>query len=304
MVRGMADATERSVWMCAGRRIALDRPRIMGILNVTPDSFFDGGRWPTPEAAVRRGVELAAEGADILDVGGESTRPGAAEVPPDEELRRVVPVIAELSRQVQVAISVDTRHAAVARAALAAGAAIVNDVSALGDPAMAAAVREAGAGLVLMHMRGTPADMQQDPRYGDVAAEVRAYLAQRIEAALAAGIGRPQIAVDPGLGFGKTTAHNLALLDALARLAELAPVVVGASRKRFIGEVTGQPVDRRLAGSLTVALWCVARHAAVLRVHDVAATRAALDMAAALAGQEPGFRVQGSGIEGRNRANA
>jgi dihydropteroate synthase len=283
MERRMGDGSDTPVWVCAGRTIPLDRPRIMGILNVTPDSFSDGGRWPTTEAAVRRGVELAGEGADILDVGGESTRPGAAAVPADEEARRVVPVIAALAREVSVPLSVDTRRAAVAAAALAAGACAVNDVSALGDPAMAAVVRDAGAGVVLMHMRGTPADMQRDPRYGDVAAEVRAYLAARLAAAVAAGIGRERIAVDPGLGFGKTTAHNLALLDALARLAELAPVVVGASRKRFIGEIAGAPVDRRLAGSLTVALWCAARHAAVLRVHDVAATRAALDMAAALA---------------------
>ena len=234
---------------------------------------------------MRRGVELAGEGADVLDVGGESTRPGADEVPVDEEMRRVVPAIAELARQVSVPLSIDTRRAAVARAALEAGACIVNDVSALGDPDMATVVRAAGAGVVLMHMRGTPADMQRDPRYDDVVAEVRAFLAARLAAAVAAGIGRERIAIDPGLGFGKTTAHNLALLDALAQLADLAPVVVGASRKRFIGEVTGAPVDRRLAGSLTVALWCISRQASVLRVHDVAATRAALDMAAALAGR-------------------
>ena len=258
----------------------------MGILNVTPDSFSDGGRWRTTEDAVQQGLALVAEGADILDIGGESTRPGAAEVPADEELQRVVPVIEALARQTPVPISVDTRKSAVARAALAAGASIVNDVTALGDPEMAAVVREAGAGVVLMHMRGTPETMQRAPQYTDVVEEVRACLAARIEAALAAGIGRGQILIDPGIGFGKTTAHNLALLGALEKFAELAPVLVGASRKRFIGEITGAPMDGRLAGSLTVAVWSVMRGAAVLRVHDVAATCAAVRMAGALCGRQ------------------
>ena len=279
------DGTCASAWICGRHTISLDRPRIMGILNVTPDSFSDGGRWLDPEAAVRRGLELIAEGADILDIGGESTRPGAAEVPVDEELRRVAPVIEALAQQASVPLSVDTRRSVVARAALAAGAAIVNDVSALGDPGMAAAVREAGAGVVLMHSRGAPVDMQRDPRYTDVVAEVRAYLATRMDAAVAAGIGRERIVIDPGLGFGKTTAHNLALLGALAQLAELAPVLVGASRKRFIGEITGAPADQRLPGSLTVAIWSLMRGAAILRVHDVAATRAAVRMAGALCGE-------------------
>ena len=278
-------AAASSVWVCGRHTISLDRPRIMGILNVTPDSFSDGGRWLDPEAAVRRGLELVAEGADILDIGGESTRPGAAEVPVVEELRRVAPVIEALAQRVCVPLSVDTRKSGVARAALDAGAAIVNDVSALGDPEMAAVVREAGAGVVLMHMRGTPAEMQCDPQYGDVVAEVRAYLAARIEAALAAGIGRGQIVIDPGIGFGKTTAHNLALLGAVNRLAELAPVLVGASRKRFIGEITGASADGRLPGSLAVALWSLLRGAAILRVHDVSATCAAVKMAGALCGE-------------------
>ena len=271
-----------SAWICARHTISLDRPRVMGILNVTPDSFSDGGHWHSTEAAVQQGLALVAEGADILDIGGESTRPGAAEVAVDEELQRVVPVIEALARQTQVVISVDTRKSAVARAALAAGASIVNDVTALGDPAMATVVREAGAGVVLMHMRGTPETMQRAPQYVDVVAEVRAFLAARIEAALTAGIGRRQILIDPGIGFGKTTAHNLALLGALEKFAELAPVLVGASRKRFIGEITGVPMDGRLAGSLTVAVWSVMRGAAVLRVHDVAATCAAVRMAGAL----------------------
>jgi dihydropteroate synthase len=270
-------------WRCGRHTIALDRPRIMGILNITPDSFSDGGQWLDPDAAVRHGVALAAEGADILDVGGESTRPGAAAVPADEEARRVVPVIAALVRQVQVPISVDTRKAAVARAALDAGASIVNDVTALADPAMAALARDSGAGVVLMHMRGTPETMQQAPQYKDVVAEVQAFLAERVAAAVAAGIGRERIVVDPGIGFGKTTAHNLALLGALARLAEVAPVLVGASRKRFIGEITGAPAGARLPGSLAAALWSLRHGAALVRVHDVAATRAALAMEAALA---------------------
>jgi len=277
-------AAASSVWVCGRHTISLDRPRIMGILNVTPDSFSDGGRWLDPEAAVRRGLELVAEGADILDIGGESTRPGAAEVPVDEELQRVTPVIGALARQVSIPLSVDTRKSMVARAALAAGAAIVNDVSALGDPDMAAVVREADAGVVLMHSRGTPADMQHAPQYEDVVAEVSAFLAARIQVAMNAGIGRERIVIDPGIGFGKTTAHNLALLGALEKLAELAPVLVGASRKRFIGEITGAPADQRLPGSLTVAVWSLMRGAAILRVHDVAATRAAVRMAGALCG--------------------
>lgn len=272
-------------WVCAGRTIPLDRPRVMGILNVTPDSFSDGGRWDDPGAAVARGLELADEGADILDIGGESTRPGAVEVPVEEEQRRVERVIRELARQTKTPLSVDTRHAAVARAALAAGACLVNDVSALDDPALAAVVREARAGVVLMHHRGVPVVRREEPVYGDVVAEVYAFLQARLAAAIAAGIGRGQVVIDPGLGFGKNTAHNLALLGALDRLARLAPVLVGASRKRFIGEVTGAPVDGRLAGSLTVALWSLARGAAIVRVHDVAATRQALDMAGALAGR-------------------
>ena len=272
-------------WLCAGRTIPLDRPRVMGILNVTPDSFSDGGCWIAPEAAVARGLELVAAGADILDIGGESTRPGAEAVPADEELRRVEPVIRELARRTAAPLSVDTRHAAVARAALAAGACIVNDVSALDDPAMAGVVRAAGAGLVLMHHRGLPVARHEAPRAGDVVAEVCAFLQERMALAFAAGIDRGQVVIDPGLGFGKNTEQNLALLGALERLAVLAPVLVGASRKRFIGEVTGAPVDGRLAGSLTVALWSVTRGAAILRVHDVAATRQALDMAGALAGR-------------------
>jgi len=271
-------------WDCAGRRIALDRPRIMGVLNVTPDSFSGGGCWLNTDEAIRHGLTLAAEGADFLDVGGESTRPGADEVSAEEEARRVVPVIQELARQTQTPISVDTRKAAVAQKALAAGAMIVNDISSFGDPAMMGCARDSGAGIVLMHMQGSPETMQQNPHYEDVVAEVRDYLAARIDRAVASGIPRTRIVIDPGLGFGKTTAHNLELLAALEQFAGLAPVLVGASRKRFIGELTGAPVSERLAGSLAVAMWSVMRGAAIVRVHDVAATRAVLAMLGALDG--------------------
>jgi dihydropteroate synthase len=255
----------------------------MGILNVTPDSFSDGGAWLDPASALQRGRTMVAEGADILDIGGESTRPGAETPPLAEELRRVIPVIQALAQDVAVPISVDTRHAAVAEAALLAGASIVNDVTALRDPAMLAVVRRSTAGVVLMHMLGTPKDMQKAPHYNDVVAEVREFLAARLATALAADIPRDRLVIDPGIGFGKTTQHNLALLGALAELATLAPVLVGASRKRFIGEITGAALPERLPGSLTVAIWSLMRGAAILRVHDVAATRAAVTMAGALA---------------------
>jgi dihydropteroate synthase len=271
-------------WRFAGREMPLDRPRVMGIINVTPDSFSDGGRWAATDAAVAHGLALAAQGADILDVGGESTRPGAAAVPLEEELRRVVPVVRELARQTAVPVSVDTSKAAVARQALAAGACIVNDVTAMtGDPEMPAVVACHGAGIVLMHMRGTPRDMQCQPCYADVVAEVHAALAGHLAAARQAGVAPEAMLIDPGIGFGKTVRHNLELLAGLPKLAALAPVLVGASRKRFIGELTGAPVEARLAGSLAVAIWCVQQGAAVVRVHDVGETCAALRVWAGLA---------------------
>src|SRR5438270_2368719 len=238
----------------------------MGVLNVTPDSFSDGGRWLDPEAAVAHGLALAAEGADVVDVGGESTRPGAAEVPAEEEGRRVVPVIAALASQVRV--SVDTRKAEVADAALAAGATIVNDVSASLYEVAAAH----GAGWVAMHMRGTPATMQQQASYDDVVAEVRAFLVDRAEKAVAAGVG--EVWIDPGLGFAKTADHNLSLLRHLDDLVATGhPVLVGASRKSFIGKLTGNaPVDDRAEGSLALAVWAMQQGAAMVRVHDVRAT--------------------------------
>ena len=257
----------------------------MGIVNVTPDSFSDGGRASALADALALAARLEAEGADLLDVGGESSRPGAAPVPEAEELRRVLPVIEALAATARVPISVDTVKVEVARRSLAAGATIVNDITALADPALAAAAAEAGAGVVLMHMAGTPRTMQLDPRYDDVTAEVLAFLARRVEAAEAAGIPRARIAVDPGIGFGKTQAHNLELLRNLGRFATLGcAVLVGTSRKGFLGAITGRPVGGRSAASIASALAAVARGAAVVRVHDVGPTVDALKVWAALEG--------------------
>ena len=242
----------------------------MGVLNVTPDSFSDGGRYLDPELAVAHGLALVAEGADVVDVGGESTRPGAGPVDEAEERRRVVPVIEALAPSVRV--SVDTRSAAVAEAAVAAGATLVNDVSASLWPVAA----EVGAGWVAMHMRGEPVTMQEAPRYDDVVAEVGAFLQERAAQARAAGV--EEVWVDPGIGFGKTLEHNLALLRSLDRLvAGGVPVVVGASRKGSLGQLTGgAPVDDRLEASVATAVWAVEQGAAMVRVHDVAATVRAL----------------------------
>jgi dihydropteroate synthase len=260
------------------------RTWVMGILNVTPDSFSDGGACRGPEEAAARGVEMIAEGADIIDVGGESTRPGSRPVPEDEELDRVVPAVRALRERTDALISVDTTKAAVAREALAAGADIVNDVSALRfDPRMAGVVAASGAPVVLMHMRGTPETMQSFPAYGDLFGEISAFLAERIEAARAAGIAAEKIIIDPGIGFGKTVEDNLALVDGLDFLGALdRPVLAGASRKGFIGKVLGLQVGDRLEGSLAAGVLCVARGAHILRVHDVRSTRRAADMADAI----------------------
>lgn len=278
------------LWRCRDREIRIGaRPLVMGILNVTPDSFSDGGRYEGIEAAVRRGVAMVDEGADLVDVGGESTRPGAEAVSARDEMARVIPVIRELARLYAARadaplLSVDTRKATVAAAALESGAHIVNDVTALeGDPAMPAVVAQAGAGVVLMHMRGEPATMQQDPRYDDVVAEVAAYLAGRMTVLAAAGVARETMAVDPGIGFGKTAGHNLQLVAGLARIAPAGrPVVLGVSRKRFIGTVTGREVGDRLAGGLACAVWGATRGAQVWRVHDVKESVDAARMVAAL----------------------
>lgn len=252
-----------------------ERPLLMGILNVTPDSFYDGGRWDTTEAAVRRGLDLVESGADVVDVGGESTRPGADPVGLDEELDRVVPVVRALARRVDVPISVDTSKAEVARRALEAGAGWVNDVTALrGDPSIGSIVAEHDARLVLMHMQGTPATMQEDPRYDDVVDDVREFLERRAERALEAGVPAEDLLVDPGIGFGKRLEHNRALLRNVGTLRATGyPVLVGHSRKSFLGEVLGRGTEDRLAGTLAVSEHLMASGVDVLRVHDVAAHR-------------------------------
>lgn len=255
----------------------------MGVVNVTPDSFSDGGLYLDPEAAIAHGQELVAAGAAILDVGGESTRPGAEAVAEAEELRRVVPVIAGLAGA-GAEVSVDTRKAAVAAAALDAGAAIVNDVTALrGDPEMAGLCAERGATVVLMHMLGDPRTMQRNPVYDDVVAEVRDFLAARLEAAVAAGIAEERIWLDPGIGFGKTAEHNLELLRHLSELAALGrPLLVGTSRKSFIGRLDGSPAGERLGGTIASSVLAAAEGADVLRVHDVAELAQAMALAAAV----------------------
>jgi dihydropteroate synthase len=262
--------------------LTLTRPMIMGIVNVTPDSFSDGGRFASHERAVAHAERLLAEGADILDIGGESTRPGAAEVAIQDEIERTAPVIAALrAAGVRAPISIDTRKARVAEAALAAGADIVNDVSALTwDCDMAALVAEAGVPVCLMHAQGTPQTMQKDPKYNDVRFDVHDWLMAALARAEAAGIDRARIILDPGIGFGKTVAHNLALLSHLALLhASGCAILLGASRKRFIGALSGtEAADARLAGSLAVALQGASQGAQILRVHDVDETRQALTL--------------------------
>lgn len=259
--------------------LGMDLPRIMGILNVTPDSFSDGGQFLAKDAALAQARGMVGA-ADILDIGGESTRPGAVDVANADEVARVVPVIAGLrAAGVRTAISIDTRKADVAAAALAAGAGIVNDVAALRfDPGMAAVVAQSGVPVILMHAQGAPSDMQNDPRYSDVALDVYDFLADRIGYAVAAGIARDRMVIDPGIGFGKTQAHNLALIRQLSLFHGLGcPILMGASRKRFIGTICGaNDPQARLPGSLAVALACVAQGAQILRVHDVVETRAAL----------------------------
>jgi dihydropteroate synthase len=257
----------------------VSRPLVMAILNVTPDSFFDGGRYFDHGVAIARGREMIAEGADIIDVGGESTRPGAAPVSEDEELRRVIPVVEALAAEAKV--SIDTTKPAVARQAVAAGAFMVNDVSASLEDVAA----ETGAAFVVMHRKGSPADMQRDPQYDDVVAEVAGFLAERARGAVRAGVG--EVWVDPGIGFGKTATHNLKLLAALPELVALGyPTLVGTSRKTFLGLIANgslrngslreggrpAPVEDRFAGSLATATWAMANGAAAVRVHDVAAT--------------------------------
>jgi dihydropteroate synthase len=258
--------------------------RIMGVVNVTPDSFSDGGRYLDTAVAIEHGLELDAEGAAILDVGGESTRPGAAPVSETEELRRVIPVVEGLiAGGTNAQISIDTYKSGVATRALASGATLVNDVTALrGDPEIAAVVAEANADCCLMHMLGDPRTMQQDPRYGDVVNEVKAFLEERMAFAIASGIAEERILLDPGIGFGKTVAHNLELLRRLGEFLDLGrPVVIGTSRKSFLGKITGREVDDRVAATVATNVLAYERGARVFRVHDVAPVHDALAVTAA-----------------------
>jgi dihydropteroate synthase len=259
----------------------------MGVVNVTPDSFSDGGEFLEPARAIEHGRGLLAEGAEILDVGGESTRPGAAAVDADEELRRVTPVIEGLVAA-GAEVSIDTSKAAVAAGALDAGAEIVNDVTALGDREMAPLVAERGCGLVLMHMQGSPRTMQESPAYDDVVVEVRAFLAERLQRAIEAGVEERRVWLDPGIGFGKAVEHNLELIRRLGELRELGrPIVLGTSRKSFIGRLTGREVDQRLGGTIASNVLGLIAGADVLRVHEVAAMREAIVVATAITGGRP-----------------
>jgi dihydropteroate synthase len=270
---------------CHGRALTLDRPRVVGIVNVTPDSFSDGGQFADVQAAVAHGLRLAGEGADMLDVGGESTRPGAAEVSVEEELQRVIPVIEQLVARTALPIAVDTSKPEVMRAAAAAGAGMINDVYGLRREGALDAVAELRVPVCLAHMQGEPRSMQDDPHYDDVVGEVHRFLTDRLFACELAGIDRRKVMVDPGFGFGKTAAHNLALLRGLPVLCRQGlPVVAGLSRKSLIGAVTGVPVTQRLGGSIALAILAAQRGARLLRVHDVDETVQALAMLNAVQG--------------------
>jgi dihydropteroate synthase len=275
------------------------RTWLMGVVNVTPDSFYDGGTYYEPARAVERGLELAAEGAEIIDIGGESTRPGSDPVPAEEEQRRVLPVIKAIRKRIKALISVDTTKAEVAEAALAAGADIINDISAgRFDSRMLPLAARSGAGLILMHMKGTPRTMQVSPHYDDVLAEVRAFLEERIEAAESFGIRRERIVIDPGIGFGKNLADNLTLLNNLSALAELGrPVLVGISRKSFIGNILNLEAHERLEGTIAAAVVSILRGASLLRVHDLQAVKRAITVAETILSQE---KRKGPG-EGRRK---
>jgi dihydropteroate synthase len=270
---------------CNGRTLDLRAPRVMGVLNVTPDSFSDGGRFFSLPAAIDQAARMVDEGAAILDVGGESTRPGAAEVPVQQELDRVIPVVEALAARFRVPISVDTTKPEVMRQAVAAGAGLINDVQALAAPGAVEAAARLGAPVCLMHMQGTPRTMQDDPRYRDVVAEVRDFLLERARCCEAAGIRREAILLDPGFGFGKTLAHNCRLLNELNRLTALGyPVLVGLSRKAMIGRILDRPAEERLYGSLAAAVIAVREGAAIVRAHDVRPTVEAITVARAVAG--------------------
>jgi dihydropteroate synthase len=281
-VQAAVDA-EDMIWRCKERIVDVTRPVVMGVLNVTPDSFADGGRYTSPDAAVARAAAMVAEGAAIIDVGGESTRPGSQGVAEDVEIGRVVPVIERIAARFEVAISIDTSKPAVMAAAATAGACIVNDVAALQVPGAREWAAAAGVGVCLMHMRGEPRTMQQNPTYNDVVGEVAAFLAGARDACIRAGVRGDAIALDPGIGFGKSPQHNLALLRELGVFAGLgAPLLVGVSRKSLIGRVLGRGVDERLHGGLGLAALAVSMGARIIRTHDVAATVDAITMVSAV----------------------
>ena len=274
--------SEPWVWQLRTRRLSFERPLVMGILNATPDSFSDGGLFLDVEHALARADQLIEQGADVIDVGGESTRPGAAPVDVSEELRRVIPIVERLADR--TIVSVDTSKPGVAEAALGAGAEIVNDVTGLRDPAMRTVVAEGSAGAVIMHMQGEPRTMQEDPRYEDVEREVVGFLGRQFSAAVESGSDPLSVVVDPGIGFGKTLEHNLILCNRISRIAELGrPVLIGTSRKRFLGSITGRERadERDLATAVSMAM-AVERGAAILRVHDVSSTREALSVVMAI----------------------
>jgi dihydropteroate synthase len=274
---------------CAGKPLDLSRPVVMGVLNLTPDSFSGDGLAGSVDAACERALALAAAGAAVVDIGGESTRPGAARVSVQDELARVLPVIERLAPKLAVPISIDTRHAEVMRAAVGAGAGLINDIAALREPGAQTAAAALGVPVIVMHMQGEPGTMQRSPHYDDVVAEVAAFLAQRVAACEEVGIRREHILIDPGFGFGKTAAHNLALLRGLPVLCRQGlPVVAGLSRKSLIGAVTGVPVTQRLGGSIALAILAAQRGARLLRVHDVDETVQALAMLDAVQGDVDG----------------
>ncbi|HEV7137599.1 MAG TPA: dihydropteroate synthase [Steroidobacteraceae bacterium] len=276
-------AQSHSVLHCRGRVLGLERPVVMGVLNVTPDSFSDGGRFVRLDDAVQRGVQMAEEGAAIIDVGGESTRPGAQPVGLDEELRRVIPVIARLRSRTQAVLSVDTSKPEVMHAAAAAGAGMINDVRALREPGALEAAVASGCAVCLMHMLGDPRTMQDAPSYHDVVTEVRNFLADRVATCTAAGLPPERIVLDPGFGFGKTLAHNLELLRRLGELSVNGlPMLAGLSRKSMVGALTGRPAEERAHGSVALAVIAALNGARILRVHDVAATADALNVVAAV----------------------
>jgi dihydropteroate synthase len=288
---------EARILVVRGRRFSLDlKTWLMGIINVTPDSFSDGGAFFDTDRAVARGLELACEGADILDIGGESTRPGSLPVPAEEELRRVLPVVRALRKKTGVLLSVDTTKASVARAVLDEGADIINDVSGLRfDPAMAPVIAPSGAGVILMHMKGTPRTMQESPHYADLLGEVGSFLRERVREAGEAGIAAERTVIDPGIGFGKTGAHNLTLLNRLAELEAVGrPLCVGLSRKAFIGRILGLPPEERLEGTIAAAVLAVSHGARILRVHDVGAVAKAVRVAEAVMGADGGPTDPGS----------